>query len=391
MDRLRGRVRGYAWGSRSVLASLLGRPVPSPGPEAELWFGAHASDPSTVETKAGLVSLPELIAKDPDRALGPAVLARFGPRLPYLLKVLAAEAPLSLQAHPDAAQARAGYAAGNPSYVDPYHKPELLVAVSEFVALCGFRAPEVSARALHALGVPALEPVVAGLAGPGPVEERLRAAVTALLTWPVAGRAELVSAVAAAGPGEVPELATRYPDDLGVVVSLLLNRVVLAPGEAIWMPAGNLHSYLRGTGVEVMVASDNVLRGGFTPKRVDVNELLRVLRFEVLAEPVRRPVPVGPGADPPVGPGVETWPVPVPDFALHRVTVRGDRREVPAAGPRIALCLSGEVGVDDGAGAVTLVAGEAAFATAGSSRLAIAGHGEVFVAAPGDGGPGGDR
>ncbi|MFG3302115.1 mannose-6-phosphate isomerase, class I [Micromonospora chersina] len=381
MELLQGRIRDYAWGSRTAIAELQGRPVPSAGPEAELWLGAHPGAPATVDRDGNPISLTELLVGEPEHWLGERLVGRFGTRLPFLLKVLAADAPLSLQAHPDAEQARAGYAAdtGRVNYVDPYHKPELLVALSEFEALCGFRDPAESAAAIAAFGVPALEPVVAALrTGP----EGLREAVRLLLSWPEAERAGLVAdvlAAEAAGPdaGLARALAVDYPADPGVVVALLLHHVRLAPGEAIWMPAGNLHAYLRGTGVEIMAASDNVLRGGLTPKRVDVDELLRVLRFEVLDEPVVRPEQVAPG--------VVTWLVPVDDFALHRVEVTsggpGARLDVP--GPRVVLCRAGEVIVADGVGTVTLAAGQAAIGTAAGGPLVLGGAGVAFVATSG--------
>ncbi|MFS8477694.1 MAG: mannose-6-phosphate isomerase, class I [Micromonosporaceae bacterium] len=382
MEPLRGRIRPYEWGSRTVIAELQGRPVPSPQPEAELWLGAHDSDPSTVDREGRPVSLLDLIAADPQTVLGAPVVERFGPRLPYLLKVLAAEEPLSLQAHPDAERARQRYAAGDPNYVDPHHKPELLVAASDFEALCGFRAPEESAQLLRKLEVPALAPVVSVLEGAGPAGERLRAATTMLLDWPADQRAALVAAVGSSACRSadpdcafVAGLADRYAGDVGVVVALLLNRVALRPGQAVWMPAGNLHAYLRGTGIEIMAASDNVLRGGLTPKRVDVAELLRVLRFEVLAEPVLRPVEIVAGA--------VTWPVPVTDFALYRVTPAGSTAVLPVPGPRVVLCLSGEVTLDDGAGAFSIGRGESAFGAGTAGPLEISGDGVAYVATPG--------
>jgi mannose-6-phosphate isomerase len=374
MHRLTNPIRGYAWGSRSVIATLQGRATPSDGPEAELWIGAHPADPSILDRPEGPVSLLEAITADPQGMLGPAAAAEFGPRLPYLLKLLAAEKPLSLQAHPDATQALAGYTAGNISYVDPYHKPELLVAVTEFTALCGFREPKESADVLAALDVPALAPVVAALRAGAP--DGLRSAVHALLTWPAAERGPLVDAVVSAAGGGLPgQLAAHFPGDVGVVVALLLNHVTLMPGEAIWMPAGNLHAYLHGTGVEIMAGSDNVLRGGLTPKRVDVAELLRVLRFEVLAEPVVRPVEVVPG--------VVTWPAPVREFALYRVLLDEATPRVRLAlnGPREVLCLRGEVRVDDGVAPVTLTRGQAAFGPATGDPLTCTGAGEIYLAA----------
>lgn len=384
MEKLQNPVRGYAWGSRSVLAELQRRPVPSPGPEAELWIGAHPADPSRT---ADGTPLTEVIGADPDGVLGAATAARFGPRLPYLLKVLAAEQPLSLQAHPDPEQAQQGYAAeeaaGVPRdapqrrYADPYHKPELLVATSEFRALCGFREPGESAELLGHLGLPALAPVVAALAGGD-----LAAAVRLLLTAPQP--AQLVRAVVAATDDPLTlQLAAAYPQDLGVVVALLLNRVTLAPGEGIFMPAGNLHAYLHGTGVEIMAASDNVLRGGLTPKFVDVPELLRVLRYEPLVDPVQRAVPVRPG--------VATWPVPVAEFALHRVRLAdgggpASRVELDLPGPRVVLGWSGRVQVDDGVRSVTLLSGDAALARGSTvGPLRFTGIGEAYVASGGDG------
>ncbi|MEV1332875.1 mannose-6-phosphate isomerase, class I [Micromonospora costi] len=385
MEPLYGPIRDYAWGSRSAIAALQGRPVPSDGPEAELWLGAHPGAPAAIERAGARVSLLDVLAAEPERWLGEQGVNRFGTRLPFLLKVLAADAPLSLQVHPDAKQARAGHAADaarppeQRNYVDPYHKPELLVALSPFEALCGFRDPAESAEALAAFGVPALDPVVAALRSG---VSGLRTAVRTLLTWPQEERAGLVAAVVAA-PASGPDaelaraLAAGYPADPGVLVALLLHHVRMSPGEAIWMPAGNLHAYLRGAGVEIMAASDNVLRGGLTPKRVDVDELLRVLRFEVLAEPVRRARSVAPGVD--------CWPVPVEDFALHRVTV-GDAvpsAELSPVGPRVVLCVAGSVIVDDGSAALTLQRGQAAIGTAAGGPLRIGGAGEAYVASGG--------
>lgn len=394
METLDGPIRPYAWGSRTALAALRGRGVPSPTPEAELWLGAHPSAPSILPRPDGEVSLGDLVTADPAGVLGARVADRFGARLPYLMKVLAAAEPLSLQAHPDEETARERYdaerAAGAAefNYSDRHHKPELLVAASDFEALCGFRDPVASAGLLAGLAVPELEPVVASLRA-GALDE----AVSTLLRWPEAGRPTLVGAVvasAAAASGPFPaeyamagKLAKHYPGDVGVVVALLLNLVTLEPGEAIWMPAGNLHAYLRGTGVEIMAASDNVLRGGMTPKRVDVDELLRVLRFTPLADPVVRAQPVAPG--------VVTWPVPVAEFRLHRVTVGGGTVgggtvggavpsvELALDGPRTALCLAGEVTVDDGQ-AVTLRPGRAAFGPATDRPLTLTGDGVVYVA-----------
>ncbi len=379
MELLDSPIRKYAWGSHTAIATLQGRPAPTVDPEAELWVGAHPASPSRFALSGGALS--DAIADDPAGLLGAASVGRFGARLPFLLKVLAAAEPLSLQAHPDLAQAQAGYAAdqerpeSDRNYVDAWHKPELLVAVSEFDALCGFRDPVESAAVLAAFGVPRLKPVIDALRQLD-APSALRDGVHALLATPPEERAGLVAEVVAASDGLalVTELAQAYPGDVGVILALLLNRVRLRPDEAVFMPAGNLHAYLRGVGVEVMAASDNVLRGGLTPKRIDVPELLRVLRFEVLSEPILRPSVLVPG--------LVTWPVPVDDFALHRARVGGDTPAVtlPGSGPRVALCLRGSVRVDDGVSPVVLTSGQAAFAPAGRRELAVSGSGELFQA-----------
>nr|WP_203803383.1 mannose-6-phosphate isomerase, class I [Actinoplanes tereljensis] len=374
MYPLTGVIRPYAWGSRTVIADLQGRPGPTEAPEAELWLGAHPGDPSTVDG----VSLPTLIADNPKAHLGEQVVAEFGPRLPFLLKVLAADAPLSLQAHPSLDYAREAWARqeADPSlpknYTDANHKPEMLVALTPFEALCGFRDPAAAADDIAAFGIPALDPVLAALRAGD-----LATAVQTLLSWPDEDRRGLVEAVVAAGSSPLAtELATFYPGDPGVLVALLLNHVHLQPGEVIWMPAGNLHAYLRGAGVELMAASDNVLRGGLTPKRVDVPELLKVLRFEVLDDPILRAIEVAPG--------ILTWSVPIPDFVLYRIEVDSTRPplEIPADGPRIILATAGELFLGESIDGtpIDLTRGDAAYAPADAGKLKIAGTGQAFIA-----------
>jgi len=360
VERLYGQIRGYAWGSRHAIARVQGRPLPSPEPEAELWLGAHPAAPAGLDGG----SLPEALAADPGGLLGDGVVAEFGNRLPYLFKMLAADAPLSIQAHPDATRAAEAFAAGHPSYSDPFHKPELLVAVEEFDALCGFRDPAASAALFESYDLAALKPVSEALRT-GTVEQRLRTAVELLLT--ATDGAELVPAVAAVDPFAA-QLAAHHPGDVGVLVALLLNRVRVPVDHAVWMPAGNLHAYVRGVGMEIMAASDNVLRGGLTPKRVDVPELLRVLRFEVLAEPVLAPVPVAPG--------VLTWPTPAREFALYKASVTDGSVTLPAAGPRIIFCLDGTVEL----GPLVLRGGQAAFVAANEPPVTCRGTGVVFQA-----------
>ncbi|AGL14680.1 mannose-6-phosphate isomerase, class I [Actinoplanes sp. N902-109] len=378
---LTGVIRPYAWGSHTAIAEMQGRSAPTEDPEAELWLGAHPGDPSIVRGESGPVSLADLIEGDPKGQLGAEVVDEFGARLPYLMKLLAAEAPLSLQAHPDAEYAQRAFAAqqADPdapqNYTDAHHKPEMLVALTPFEALCGFRDPADAASALAEFGIDRLAPVVAALRTGVP---GLAEAARTLLTWPADDRAALVAEAVAAGTSPlVTTLAGFHPSDPGVLVALLLNHVRLQPGEALWMPAGNLHAYLKGTGVEIMAASDNVLRGGLTPKRVDVDELLRVLRFEVLADPVL------PATE--VSPGVTTWKVPAREFALFRLDLgpATPPLPLPPSGPRIVLGTKGEVYVAEAVDGtpVDVAAGHAAYIPAETGAATAAGLGEIFVAA----------
>ena len=261
-------------------------------------MGAHPVAPARAVNQATGVGLPldELIAKDPVHALGAAAVREFGAQLPFLLKVLAASEPLSLQAHPTAKQAAAGFereeAAGIPrtaahrNYKDRHHKPELLCALGPFDALSGFRAIPDTLRLFDQLAVHALEPVLAPLRD-AHNSEGLQTTFTQLLN--LAEPAPLVRSVVAASALPSPHfareralverLAKLYPDDIGIVSALFLQVVRLEAGDAIYLGAGNLHAYLEGTGVEIMAASDNVLRGGLTKKHVDVPELLACLDF----------------------------------------------------------------------------------------------------------------
>ncbi|AUS79404.1 mannose-6-phosphate isomerase, class I [Actinoalloteichus sp. AHMU CJ021] len=361
MDLLRNPVRPYAWGSRTAISELLGRPIPAPHPEAELWLGAHPSDSSVLVRPDGTeAALTELLHADPIGQLGSKCADRWGPRLPFLMKVLAAEEPLSLQAHPSSEQAEEGFereeAAGVPllaptrNYRDSSHKPELICALTEFHALAGFRDAQVTLRFLDALDVPTLRPYTGLLAAePGP--GGLRALFTTLITLPQRALDVLLPPVlegcvrhlrerGAFGQEcrTVLELGEAYPGDAGVLAALLLNRVVLQPGEAIYLPAGNLHSYLLGTGVEIMANSDNVLRGGLTPKHVDVPELMRVLDF------AHGPMPVLTGDQ--EGQHLTVYRTPAEEFQLSRIDWDADEVAPVAltgATPQLLLCTDGQV------------------------------------------------
>jgi mannose-6-phosphate isomerase len=346
---LRNAVKHYAWGSHTAIAALRGEPTPSPQPEAELWVGAHPAGVSHVATPEGDVPLDRFIAADPAGVLGPQVAARFGPRLPFLLKLLAAAQPLSIQAHPSPEQARAGFARENAAgvpldapercYRDDQAKPELICALTPFQALIRFRpAPEVRAR-LARLEAPELAPLLR--AGETAPEDALRGLFAGWMSLPADARQRVLARASERARRDpdadlawVARLAEAYPGDAGALAPLFLNRVTLAPGEALFLPAGELHSYLEGFGVEIMGSSDNVLRGGLTPKHVDVPELLRVLRFE--GGPVR---PLRPE---PAGSCEARYRTAAPEFELSVIRLAQGALEVGARrGVEILLCTEG--------------------------------------------------
>jgi len=372
--------RDYAWGSTTLLAELEGR-EPSGRPEAEVWFGDHPGDPA--ETPDGRTLDAWIAAEGMDAGI-PAPL-------PYLLKLLAAASALSIQAHPSKAQAESGFAreeaaglardAADRTYRDDNHKPELIVALSdEFRAVAGLRDLDATRRLIAGLG-----------AGAAPLAERLDgedAALSAVIGWLLSDGAEAArDVIAAAVAGESVEFAAEldlvrtleaaFPGDPGIVVALLMNLVTLRRGEGLFVPAGVLHAYLEGLGVELMAASDNVLRGGLTPKHVDAAELVSVLDPQPGMPPVIRPRDLGDG--------VRAYDVPIADFALYSVTPGATGATVPLDGPAIALATSGAPVVVGAAShdEAVLVPGAAVLVTPDEGSVRVSGTGEVFVAQPG--------
>jgi mannose-6-phosphate isomerase len=396
VELLRGAIRTYAWGSRTAIAEFTGRPVPAAHPEAELWLGANPGDPAWLVNADGETSLLEAVAADPEGQLGPAARARFGDVLPFLVKVLAADEPLSLQAHPSAEQAAEGYLreerlgiqVSSPvrNYRDTSHKPELLVALQQFDALAGFRPAAHTIELLRALAVSDLDPFI-DLLNDKSDADGLRALFTTWITAPQPDIDVLVAAVLqgaihyvscgakefAAEARTVLELGERYPGDAGVLAALLLNRVTLGPGEAIFLPAGNLHAYLRGIGLEVMANSDNVLRGGLTPKHVDVPELLRVLDFTPTTEAELCPPTHRDGL------GL-VYDTPADEFAAS-VLILGDDQlghEVDAPsrhdGPQILVCTEGSTSVHGKSGTLAMTRGAAAWVAADDGPIRLVAH-----------------
>ncbi|MEU6670223.1 mannose-6-phosphate isomerase, class I [Streptomyces sp. NPDC046727] len=379
MDRLDNTVRPYAWGSPTAIPQLLGV-EPTGEPQAEMWMGAHPGAPS--RTARG--TLVEVIEADPERELGARAVAAFGPRLPFLLKILAAGAPLSLQVHPDLRQAKEGYAdeerrgvpidAPHRNYKDANHKPELICALTEFDGLCGFRDPVQAADLLAGLDVDSLKPYV-DLLHAHPEDAALREVLTAILSADPEEMAHTVAEATAActrlGGAYAPyaDIAHHYPGDPGVIAAMLLNHVRLQPGEALFLGAGIPHAYLSGLGVEIMANSDNVLRCGLTPKHVDVPELLRIVRFEPTDPGVLRPE-ASPDDE-------EVYETPIDEFRLSRYVLPegGTVHDLTRDTPQILLCTAGAVR----AGEHELSPGQSVFVPAGE-KAEISGAGTVFRA-----------
>jgi mannose-6-phosphate isomerase len=388
-------LRDYAWGSTTAIASLLGRPE-SGRPEAELWIGAHPDSPSVahIPEDGGRRPLDDLIASDPEHFLGAESVAAFGPRLPFLAKILAAAQPLSLQVHPSLEQARAGFAremdagldphAANRNYRDDNHKPEMIFALTPFEALCGFRPAAETRKILHhvarafpspdecpALVQDLLSDLSAADEGAG-----LHDAFERLITGGQAvaeATALVVAALLSGAPlapyeaelGTVISLNEKYPGDPGVLISLLLNRISLQPGEAVYLPAGNVHAYLHGLGVEVMASSDNVLRGGLTPKHIDVPELLKTIDFHPVAVPM---LDAGKTMM-----DQEVYRPPFGEFQLQRIELGPDSGPVPLAqsGAAVVIVVAGAVYLDSPKGDLELTRGSSAFVAAAEAPVNV--------------------
>jgi mannose-6-phosphate isomerase len=295
---LKNTIQEYDWGSHTAIAELLGEPSPSQKPQAELWMGAHPKAPSQVERDGRWSSLITLVEENPTDILGKSVAEKFNNRLPYLFKVLAASKPLSIQAHPTLEQAKAGFQkeneAGIPmdashrNYRDDMHKPEIICALTPFWGLNGFRRIDEIVSNINRFCPDGMKSEISGLES-RPDSRGLKIFFESMMTLSAERKTSAIKeAVASAriGPKEddirkwILLLHQEYPSDIGVLSPLYLNLVSLSPGEAMFLPAGQLHAYLKGLGMELMANSDNVLRGGLTPKHVDVSELLKTLRFK---------------------------------------------------------------------------------------------------------------
>lgn len=397
MLALRTVVQPYAWGRVDGMAPHLGTP-PTGRPEAELWVGTHPGAPSIVDGDER--TLASVIASDPSRHLGPELAAKGLTALPFLLKVLAIGSPLSLQAHPSAEQAEEGFAreeaAGiapddpRRTYRDPSPKPEALVALVDTWALCGFRTPETARRLTTSLDLPTLDPLLERLDDAAD----LRDAFAWLLRLEGDDRSKLIgqladrlppdpdAAVDSADPSGaastrawIARLQAAFPGDPTVLVPLLVDIVRIPAGASVHLPAGNLHAYLDGAGIEIMAASDNVLRGGLTPKHIDVDELLTIIRFE-------------PGhPDPPMEhriAGGIVFDCGEDAFLLAALDPAAEPVLSPDA-PSLLLATGGPVRLEQRGSTVELDAGRAAFVAPGEPPITVTGSGRLWWATTGAG------
>ena len=356
---LKNPIQNYAWGSKTFIPELMGEPVPAEKPQAELWMGAHPTAPSQVLCNKKWISLPEFIGKDPEGILGEGVAKKFSNRLPFLFKVLAAAKPLSIQAHPNRDQAREGFArenemkisldAPNRNYRDENHKPELICALTPFWVLSGFRRIGGVIELAEGIGAPALHDKVLPLRGL-PEEESLKQFFTTLMMMDRGAQRHLVSQVVDYIEGHsatnrrfdwVIKLHQAYPGDIGVLSPIFMNLLRLEPGEALYSPAGRLHAYLEGAGMELMANSDNVLRGGLTAKSIDTPELLKILNFKHNGVDILEPEKLQSGEN--------IYRTPAKEFSLSAISVgKGSLFEsAPKRSVEIMTCLEGDALVTD--------------------------------------------
>ena len=354
-------IQEYAWGSQELLAGFLGRQVPSSAPQAELWMGAHPKAPSRVWAGDDWKRLDALIEQHPSLVLGEDNGARFGPHLPFLMKILAVGKPLSLQVHPNAQQAWEGYQkeeamalplqASNRSYKDPNPKPECICALDQFWGLNGFRPPGQIAEWFSRLAPQALRDEI-HLLGDGQDPEALPEMLNSLLTMDkkrrrkVLDQVEKKAASQAARDMDDPlywlaQLLEEYPRDIGVLAAVFLQLMRLEPGQAVFLPPGRLHSYLSGFGLEIMADSDNVIRAGLTPKHVDVSELLRIVAFDSSPFQIINPEPQKTGEF--------TYPVMADEFSLSVIELGPGlgQLEFSGKGVEIVFCSGGQLEMRD--------------------------------------------
>ncbi len=394
ISKLDNPVQEYAWGSETAIQDLLGEPAAKGKPMAELWMGAHVKAPSRVMIDGEWKTLNKVINTSPEAVLGERVAEKFSGRLPFLFKILAIARPLSIQVHPDFGQAREGFArenmrgipldAPNRNYRDENHKPEILCALTPFQGLIGFRSTEEILDLMNEISSPGLSEMLGHLKK-CPDSNGLKRFFTSLMTINKTRRRLIVSKaadIAEKRSGKEPvfhwiaELNRAYSGDMGIFSPAILNLVELEPGEALYIPAGELHAYLDGVGIELMANSDNVLRGGLTPKHMDIPELLRIVNFKSMAVSKIKPQEQGDLE--------EIYPAPSKEFVLSVISLK---KGTPFTSTRnrsveILICMEGKADIRDleSGDILPLNRGESVIVPAVVSRYRIEGKARLYKA-----------
>lgn len=384
MQKLINSVQNYAWGSKTALTDLYGIENPAQQPMAELWMGAHPKSSSRVQSANGqAVSLREVIDSNKAALLGEAVAERFG-ELPFLFKVLCAAQPLSIQVHPNKHNSELGFArenaAGIPmdaaerNYKDPNHKPELVFALTPFLAMNAFREFGEIVSLLQPVAT--AHPAIAKFLQQ-PDAEHLSELFASLLNMQGEEKSHALAVLKNVLDNEQGEpwqtirlIAEFYPDDSGLFSPLLLNVVKLAPGEAMFLFAETPHAYLQGVALEVMANSDNVLRAGLTPKYIDIPELVANVKFE--AKPASQLL-----TQPVVDGSTNDFPIPVDDFAFSLHDLSTQAATISQQSAAILFCVDGEAELQQGSEHLTLKPGESAFIGASEAPVAVSGNGRL--------------
>lgn len=393
--KMQNTVQHYAWGSHTAIAEMMGRDAPSAHPDAEVWMGAHPKAPSNVWYGQRWQPLDQLIAQYPDEMLGPEVAKHFNNQLPYLFKLLAAGEPLSIQAHPDKKQAREGYRLENlkgialdsplRNYKDSHHKPECMCALTTFWGLCGFRSlaqmtaligPVWPAKFDYLLKSMEQSFNSSGLKRFFEALMRLEPPRREQLVTPIVDRA-LMQKDKEPAYQWILRLKQKYPGDIGVLSPLLLNVIKMEPGQAVYLPARQLHAYLEGFGIELMANSDNVLRGGLTPKHMDVAELIKILDFEPRIPKLLQP----PGK-------METefsYEIPAEEFSLSAIQPAAQKpytSQASAGRPEIIICIDGQATIcwAKAGGHIKMEQGQSVFVPAAIGGYTIQGRARLYKA-----------
>jgi len=391
---LQNKIQFYAWGSPTAIPDLLQTPNPSGKPWAELWMGAHPKAPSLVNCEGHWRSLVELIQQYPHHILGPKIAEKFHNKLPYLFKVLAAAKPLSIQAHPDLDQAREGFERENAqnirldapirNYKDDNHKPECICALSKFYALYGFRTiSEIEAMMTAVCPVGLSEELERLKANPD--AHGLKKFYTDLMTMDPLNQKRIIGEALQNvhnisdqdAVSWIKRLAKEYPSDIGVLSPMLLNLICLEPGQALFLPAGELHAYLAGLGIELMANSDNVLRGGLTSKHIDLPELLKVVHFEPRSINLLKTEDRGENEKIFINPAREF------DLSLISVSAAHSYLSSSDRSAEILLCTDGEVWMQDigSLANIHLKKGNSVMIPAAVKGYKLSGHGVFYKAA----------